>query len=300
MGKRGAIFLVGVIACVIACAVVSGCKKKPKDTDGGGDPFYKQQITKAPTPIWNDTKLSFKELGASATVTFLLMGLKYTANLQGFPEQTKVSFGGQEGTVSMSHSLIMNADIAERVGDIAPSDAIDLHYKFNPKMPMTLTFNGGGTITVDTPPVDVRYPLNEAMRKSRDTPFLFGASESSAPPPKEHTILLTSLSSDIFGSAKTMREVDWIAFDEYLTPRKGNKTCTGYKKLGGSGPEKAMELELVDREISIYDRRTAKLVTKKVLSASPKCPYTATGDKAQSIASSDDVKKWLREQRAKK
>lgn len=287
--------LIRSLLVMCLCASVAGCCKSKGSGSSDNPAAPTVTFDKAPTPKWSDHSVEFEGLDR-ARGSFLVSDLSYSVSFHSFPAGTRFVINNKEEPVSAGGSYTTKVDISEQIGALAPKDATDYRYKLDPKLPITIKFPGTAELALQAPAQTVWFSLERVLKKVADTPVRFGNEQGAAP--KEHSILLLGASHEVLGPATTMREVDWIAVREPLTPRKG-KMCDGYSDVGKDkkGAKRSLPMEMADEEVAIYERTTSKLVSKKVFKASERCPMFASGDTAKTYPDLTEIKRWLRQAR---
>jgi hypothetical protein len=279
-----------------------GCKKLRSDdlfkpsSSKGVSAAEKKPIEPTPPGAkieWHE--LDFTITGTSIKGSVLASGVKYRFSISGLPEGTQVKVGDKEesATAYYTHDL----DFGAAIGQTPPADALDYQKKIDPKASVQITFPDKVKISSALPPVAVKFGLEEALKNLKNgTPVLFGNEPDTNP--AAHTILWpyanTIDDEGLFGPAKTMRDVDWIASEEELPLRTGGKKCSGYKASDEAGPGKTLDLSLQDWNVHIIERKTGKVIDTKKFEADGTCPLSAFGDVATSTPGWDAVKAWIR------
>ncbi len=92
-----------------------------------------------------------------------------------------------------------------------------------------------------------------------------------------------------------MHDVDWVAVPEARPPRKGGK-CT---IKAPPGPPTVAELRLIDHEVIIVERKTARVIERRTFAAVTDCPSFVSGAAAETSPDETEIKRWLRDERAK-
>lgn len=289
---KGAASLVVVLAAVGTLAVVRAALKP---ASSHATTAVIAGPTTPPTPVWADTKLSFR--GIPSTGSLLLSDLDCTLTFEKLPAGTQVSVGDVRGSANDSGYLSLKVPFAERLGAISPLEAIDFRSKIDPKLTASMEFPTGVKLSLPLPSLGVSFGVKSALAKAPNRPVLFGSSDTKNGP-SEHSVLWLGASEEVLGPAKTLSEVDLIAVKDNLPVRKG-KQCPGYK-ISGKDEKQTLEQELQDFEVSVVERRTSKLVAKKRFPASPDCPMLAFQGRAQSYPDTNEIKAWLRELRTSK
>jgi hypothetical protein len=115
--------------------------------------------------------------------------------------------------------------------------------------------------------------------------------DNDQPTPKPPRSLYWSYDAALFGHGATVRELDLVA----LTTKKHRALSCGTYRGQTTGREVTISRDMTDAEVVVYDRRTAKVVTKKTfLAPIIGCPDTTS---SQFALSSDfdekPIKTWL-------
>lgn len=273
------------------------CKRSSAEgsAEAPSDPTSAASPGVAPTIQWTEHEATVSPFGAK--IRSNVFDLDWSLSFEKLPKGTKVRVGDQSAVTDERGSTALKVPIADAIGGLAPKDALRFDYKFDPKLTLELELPDGTKVTTQVPGSAVNYGVQKAFEALKDKPVLFGK-EPLEPQTKHSVVLATTLQPEVLGAAATLREVDWVALADKLPGRAG-KMCTGYK----GKDEKAtmsLPLDMVDHEITIYERKTAKVIDSKKFIAPEKCPMFVMGDKATTYPDNEEIKKWLRERRDKK
>ena len=290
--------LVALLGSVAACdkkkieedksALAAGLQAKAGVAQSAEGP----KVEKPATLVWHESDVKLTELGA--TGHFNVFTLKCSVRFEKLPVGTTVTGGGSSKEVKSAYDQAMlDVDLSEAIGALSPSQALDRNFKLDPKASLELKYPGGLVQKVDLPPLSVEFGVASVLKEAADHPVAFGPEPGAAP--AEHSVAWASaLTPTVIGPAKRLSEVDWVALS-VDSPRASQKTCSGY-----SGKNPTLPLAPIDKIVSIYERKTSKVITKKTFVADEACPIIAMGDTAQTFPNEEQIKQWLREQRAKK
>lgn len=284
-----------VALSLLACSLpLVGCKALSRRRGAARDDGAELSLSEPPRPEWKDDQV--KLAGTDAEGLFHISGARLSISFHDLPAGTVLSAAGQKARES-GGSAQLSVDLSERIAKLSPRDAFDRAYKFDPQVKAELDFGKGVKLELDAPSDSLSYSLGEMYKKVADAPVVLAKGEA----PREHTILfLGGLDPEPMGTASTLAEIDWVALETNQAPRSG-RTCDGYRKSGkdGDGPAKSLVLQLVDQKVTIYEARTSKEIASKVFVAEDRCPMMAFSGEANSYASTDEQKTWLRAQRTK-
>jgi hypothetical protein len=265
-------------------------KKKGKDDDEEEAKGPKQ---KAPTPEWKgeDEVVLGKAKGRFSVSEKLSLRLA----LSPVPKGTKVTSGAFEDTArSDGTQVLVDVDVSEALGKVKPDEAFNYKTKWKSGVKFVVALVGHEAVEIEAPAVAPNYGLKRALEGVKDRPVTFVNEPADAP--KEHSVVyIGTLTPKVFGPAKTVSEIDWVALHEDLPARRG-KMCPGYKDDKGGSP-RTLPVEMQDREVVIFERKTAKEVARKKFEAPEKCPMFAFGDTAKSYPNERQIESWLRSQR---
>ncbi len=246
-------------------------------------------VASAPTPSWKDIELTFPEL-PKARGSFSFHGMDYVVTFSSLPPGTKVNVGALSETAGIGGYVTTKVDVSEELGTVSPKDAFDYRYKWVPHIPVTLDF-GGPRLTVDAPPVSPSYALNQAFKTVADRPLTFG--KEMAGPPVEHSIAyLAATAPEILGPARSLADIDLIALHTDLPYRTG-PLCKDSRSTD-AGASKGHPLKLVDRKVTVYERKTSKVVANQDFKADDTCPMFSYGEQTTTYPALESVKVWLR------
>jgi hypothetical protein len=256
----------------------------------------KAPLKKAPTPeLKEGDKL---KLGQAEGVFLITEKLGLSVSFHPTPKGTRLTSGTLEDVTTMEGSQArVEVDVGEALGKLSPEVAFDYQTKWKSGVKVVVALAGYEPVEIEAPALSPAYGLGRALEGVKNRGVSFGK-EPDAPPPAHSIAYLGGLTPKVFGPAKTLVEVDWVAIPENLPGRPG-KTCDGYKDNKG-GPPKSLVLERIDREVVLYERKTAKELGRKKFEASEECPMLAMGDKASTYPADGPIESWLRGERNKK
>ena len=192
------------------------------------------------------------------------------------------------------------SELGDALAKATPKDALSYDRTVDPGLSLEVTFPDGAKVSGALPGVTAKYMLEQDLEKklANGTPVLFGKEPEAAP--AAHTILfLGALMEDekVMGPAKTMAEIDLVAVHTALPKKSGDKKCTGYKATNEQGPGREADLMLVDWDVSLIERKTAKVIEKKTFEAEKRCPMFAQGNETTSYPDRREIQTWLRSKR---
>jgi hypothetical protein len=248
------------------------------------------------TPLWSDRELRLAEL-PSAQARFSVDDTSYEMRFKGFPAGTKVAAGGR--VTSIAGDYTERVDVGMAISAMSPTSALDDKAPLDPRTDFEVRVPGYAPMKAAAPPCRVSTSLGMMMAKAVDHSVLFPREAATDPPLADHSILFvpTSGRATVFGPAATMREVDWVAVAEALPPRKAG-TCP-IPPESGSGPPTYAKFHLVDEEVTVVERKTARVIERKTFPASTQCPTFAYEGVAESSPDEAAMKRWLRDERSK-
>jgi hypothetical protein len=281
------------------CLSFVTCKLPFKKRDAGVAPPDVTAHTLDPlTPHWSDFDLKFAELSSTALAYFTVSGTSYELRFSGFPAGTTLTLSGKTTPLSTA-SYSQRIDIGDKIALMSPSDALGYTFKLDPKIAFTIETPGYRATPLSAPPRSVSYAVKDSLSKAIDHPVLFSGEAASDPPLPTHSIIYTGMIADTYGPAVTLRDVDWIAVMEKLPAKKG-KVCAIKPLPGARGPAiTSTTLDMIDEQISIVERKTSKLVSKKTFTAKTDCPTYASGATSQTFPDEAEIKRWVRDERSK-
>ena len=249
-------------------------------------------------PTGSVSKLTFTKLEAKGELS-CFGGTGCAVRLEKLPEGTKVKLGAKE-EVAKASALRVEFELGDALGKATPKDALSYDRTVDPGLSLEVTFPDGAKVSGALPGVTAKYMLEQDLEKklANGTPVLFGKEPDAAP--AAHTILfLGALMEDekVMGPAKTMAEIDLVAVHTALPKKSGDKKCTGYKATNEQGPGREADLMLVDWDVSLIERKTAKVIEKKTFEAEKRCPMFAQGNETTSYPDRREIQTWLRSKR---
>jgi hypothetical protein len=282
----------GILATVAGCAAASpppasaAAPASPPPAPPA-PPVCAGASTGTLTAYWDSDDLYVRELPA-AHVTFGVTGMSYWASLSSMPPGTSFVLGDR--TVVTDDRV--EVDIAKVLADEAPTE-LAKRSKLDPHLTFELRVPGFAPLRVAAPPENASHDVESALAEALNHPVRFPGEPATAAPGTAHSLLYTS-DAEVFGPAQTLRDVDWVAVDEDLLPRKG-PTCRLHADKDGGPPEK-VELHLVDKEVTVVERRTSRVVAHQKFVAPSDCPDRGSGP-TQDVSPDDGViTRWLRAQ----
>lgn len=177
--------------------------------------------------------LACARLDAGATIAITLAGDELVARATDLPEGSTITVGDRTSAAEVRipiGGVLHKLTIRQVVG----ADEIDF------SLPLSLALPGHAPAQARLPPVRLGRQLVERLAAVVRGPVVFA--NEAAPLPR-HTAVLAEWSDNIvFGPAKLMEDIDWIAL-----PVDGETEAT----------------------LTIYERRTGKVVEDKTFAAQP-------------------------------
>jgi hypothetical protein len=239
---------------------------------------------------WIDGKLSGPDLPFTCTAP--LEGASIALDCEALPKDTVITVRGTEHAAA--GKLHLDVDVGEALGSVTVKDLLSPGFELDPKIPIVITIPSG---TVKTEVPKLKY-LTIPLKYAAGKPLAFGKEPPPAPNKAGTTVLWFGLNDEAFGPAATLREVDWLAVQGDVKIVDG-PTCK-YQDTQ-TGKISSAPLKLHAPEIVIYDRRTARVIDRKVFSAGGSCPSEKSkqDDTVHAGASEDTIKRWLKERRTK-
>ena len=250
------------------------------------------------TPLWSDRELRLAEL-PTAHVRFDVDELSYEMRFQDFPPGTTTVVLGRAISTGGDHTERL--DVAEAIARLSPASALDDKAPLDPHAGFELRVPGYEPLKAAAPAVRVSREIAQIMEKAIDHSVLFPRETATDPPIAMHSILFVPKSSGettLFGPAATMRDVDWVAVAEALPARKGG-TCTVTPEEGKPGGPRIIKLSLVDEEVVVVERKTARILSRKSFPAVTDCPTFVTDAIEETSPDPAAIKRWLRDERTK-
>ncbi|MBL9015947.1 MAG: hypothetical protein JNL83_17300 [Myxococcales bacterium] len=171
------------------------------------------------------------EAGAAATVSFAGDDLVVAAS--GLPDGSTIAIGER---TSASEIRVPIGDVLHRltIRQVVGADEIDFGLR------LTVTLAGAKPATAPVPPIKLGTQLVARLATVTRGPVLFA---NEAPPVPRRTIVLAEPGDHIvFGPAKLLEDIDWIA-----VPVDGETEAT----------------------LTLYERRTGKVIETKTFAAQP-------------------------------
>jgi hypothetical protein len=287
---------------LLSVAAAPACKRKrnyePTFGPSTSAPKDEQPVATVKTPptlVWKEEQYSapsatFKEL-PGVIGKFNLFDHKYSIRFEKLPKGTVLAVGDkQDTTQNETIGTSLDVDVSEQLGGMSVKDMHDREFKMDPKLTVELRFVGGVTVKIEAPKVGTSYALGKILAEAANHPVLFG-DENEETPRDRRSIVSSQSGLDVYGAARTVKELHWVAV-EHTSGERPDGVCSGYNKSG------TLPRVYVDKEVVIYERKTAKEVARKEFKGSGSCPMMAFNGKATIYPDSDQIKGWLRQQRA--
>lgn len=289
-----------VLLLLCAALATGGCKNK-RDPGASGSPSSKASVTapkRADKPLeieWHkDDEFRVKGRSERYGDVSIYEG-NYQITIHGFPEKTRWAVGELKGEIdSAIYDIVKIEDITGRLGEVPIAKLRD--HKIDIAKSMTLDLPNGDWIELKLPPADLGLSVERALEKVENGPVVF-AGEPADAKPRENIMLLESFDKKVFGRATVLADIDGVAIVRRLEEVKGTKVCSGYTDNSGK-PMPNLELQLLETEVVIYERRTGEVWAKKVFPPDSECPMftlRAPGeDKQDSSKPTQKIEAWLR------
>jgi hypothetical protein len=215
----------------------------------------------------------------------------------GFPPGTKLTLLGETAVVDDRGAATLSASFLSTVGDWPVTAFLGsfASAKGGIKAPPP-TVRGSLTVEpVGRPPfqVELQLPasgLHDVLTKVEKGPIHFAGDKPGEPEQRKNVVFADNTYGGIFGSAKVARDIDGIALARRLAG--WSKDCTGYRYSDGTVAPN-VKVSIQPTEITVYDRRSGKVLAKQTFDADPSCPRTALGKRGHSYFPEKDVNAWL-------
>ena len=209
----------------------------------------------------------------------------------GPPPGAKAIFGGK--TLEGAALVEARVPLGDALYAVSPAHAFDVTYTHDFDVPITFVVNGH-ELPTKAPPLTPAHTLRSVFERVKaGKPVHIGASRASG----HAVVMFGDPTFRFFGDARTLADVDWVAFETRAAPRASNKSCGGYKAMG-KPDSKSLNLVLkrVDFIVDVYDRETAKLVEQRTFEAPDECPSmtSVVKNSAESYPAPTAVDDWLK------
>ena len=211
----------------------------------------------------------------------------------GFPPGTKLSLFGETAVVNEKGVAVLKASFLSSAGDWPVAAFVSP--KPGEKAPRPPVLRGSLTVEpVGARPfrVELEQPtsgLGYALRKVEKGPLRFDGDVPGERKPK-NVVFAESTFGGLFGEATEGRDIDAIALSRRLAG--WTKDCTGYRYANGKAAPN-VKVSIQPTEITVYDRRSGKVLAKQTFDANPSCPETALGSRGTSYFPREQVNAWL-------
>lgn len=266
---------------------VVGCKKK------GG-----RKAVAAGTPVtgtWTEPTSQARWLTLDhddGVVKVWASGLRLRVSLEVRPGTTW-EIGGQRGTVDAKGLGEVTLEQGAALRALAPAtlDEVDLGVR------VVLTLPKGRSGSFPVPALSFVSQVKNALEAVDKGPVRFGADEAdeAAALALDGAFFVDGLTDRQFiGAAPTLAAVDLVALTQRLKESKGKKGCEFQDR--STGKMVTVEINLVDTEVTLWDRRTGKQVEKHVFGPDEECPaltFTRPGESQDSYIPHDAIVAWL-------
>lgn len=209
------------------------------------------------------------------------------------------------GTEEFSGDKLASPDGARlslraQIAAIPAQSAYEVVYQHDFELQIAFTVDGK-TLTTVLPHMAVWRALEDALSPLKaGIPVELGQ----CGPSTAHSVVMYSESSSssevkLWGLAKTVCEVDRVAFAIEQPPRISNLVCEHYADSPSKAGERSFKLRLHDVDVVVYDRATATVVDKRRFQADERCPafelVTPTDSAFDSHVDSKSLEAWVRE-----
>jgi hypothetical protein len=179
----------------------------------------------------------------------------YLLVLEGCPQGATWQVGNLTGTCALARTSIAVADLMPMLGTVSVrkgSARVDPHAVLMLHLP-------DGDARVPIPPVEVS--ITSVLYAVSGYAFRFGNEPDRTGPMRS-----IWFGGEVFGRARTYRDVDAVAVPTDLTEVTGHLTCGPYS--GGS----VLVFDFVDTRVDVKDRRTGEVLHSKVFPPHKTCP----------------------------
>jgi hypothetical protein len=218
-------------------------------------------------------------------VAFELRENMYTIILRGLPV---------DSSLNDVTTLVTSIDVTKDYAELSPGDAFRCK-AIRPAVKYTLQVPGYEPLTRSVPPRQACRAIAQWFAGVPSHPLLFPGESQEDAPVSVHSAY-DAPRMQVWGDAKTLREVDWIATSADLPARK--KTCAINRSPYTH--KTTLTLAMVDDEITVRERKTSRVVASRRVAASSQCPSEDPGPgwapdgELVTIPEPDDASAWLR------
>ncbi len=290
-GGWGAQTLVGAL---VVLGALLACKNKGSAPEAGASVASDGAVAPgSPLSLSWEQPYKLVALGTKGEATFFPTrderepSLRLKAAFHGFPKGTHVKLGGEEGTLG-------DGSFWSTLLDIKPAllqhTLEDLKAPIDLELEVSITPPGAPTATTKLQKQNVAESLRFALLKARDGGVSFGVDDAADGKPRGAAVIAGYSDLGFVGSAKLLKELDWIVVAENQAAPRATKTCS-FKE----GPT---TLKIFDANVTAYDRRSGEKVGEQVIPASAECPMFALVDKqdnsTKNSVATRDVVAWAR------
>lgn len=281
------------VALAWLVAAAAGCpsdeKPSPPRAAGGAE-----------AAVWSEDNGSLALPGrAKGFLRLRTEGPSWALEVEQFPPGTRIRLAGSEGVVTDRGWLKLRVPAMASLGKVPVAALAERDVGIDPQLELQVEVPGQPPFATRWRPVRGMRSLAEAVTRELEAgrPVELGgpgapAADPSVWWPRKRTHL-------VLGPARTLAEVDWIAVvrDE---PAGDPQVCPG--SVGGDGKKPDLKVQVVDLNVTLYDRRSARVVDRKLVKAVLECPaQIPAGDEGGAIrqaAPDSDAIAWIRGRRS--
>jgi hypothetical protein len=157
-------------------------------------------------------------------------------------------------------------------------------------------------LQISLPPLEIRPQVASAILRTIATSGhgITFAGEPTKPRPDTMLIVFESDQplDPLLGPGTHLEDIDWVAASTWKPTGKTHR-CGGYSRVANVPGDLAVDVQLSEVEVTIFDRRTGRALGKKTFPPDGKCPEFAGGQAIVVGADTTAVVAWLEAQRAR-
>lgn len=259
---------------ILALSGSLGCDriKKMKEQSGSGEGSSSEGVAaaeKKPLSIsWADRTGTLS--GGSETIEVLGTKTDYSITLKGFKKGSKYTVGEKTGAVDSDIYDMVTINVRDKLGplELEKLREVDLGLE------ISLELADGRSGKSKLPAVYFDYGIREVLQGTENGAVMFGP-ESADEQPENCLVWATTSEIERYGNCTTVQGIDFVAVDHELPDEKGRRVCTGYTNKDKK-PVPDLTVIFKDTEVTIFERRTGKIVEKKSFPSDKDCPMFAT------------------------
>jgi hypothetical protein len=253
-----------------------------------------EQPTKPLDGHWTDGGVNYEFPGGSFGAIVTEDGLQVVFDRA--PKGTRYHVGDISGVISSGYASI-SVPFPVDVGKVPVAGAVTLGAHVDPRMTIRLVLPDGSGGDVPLKPVDVSSLVKSTLEQGLGKPLAFPNEAAPEGAEAKDSLVYMSSSPRIFGKNGDVADVDFLAAGVPLPETTGTVACDFTNE--DTGKQITMTMNLHPWKVTLYERRTGKVVESKTFPPSQECPMfsmTSAGQKTIDNPGNDEAAAaWLAE-----